>query len=130
MYKINIGIFTVVFCVFSASNWVQYIYAVSCVAAGIVYFVVCFDALKLRKAHPDWKRPYVAPGGNVLFIIGMLVSIWVVVASSLSLDFAGWMSLVLYMLVGVAIMVGMNIYRKAHPGECEVEVLTPDSAEK
>lgn len=52
MYKINIGIFTVVFCVFSASNWVQYIYAVSCVAAGIVYFVVCFDALKLRKAHP------------------------------------------------------------------------------
>lgn len=126
--NIVVLIFTVIFCIFSASNWVQYIYAVSCVAAGIVYFVVCFDAYRLRKTHPEWKRPYVAPGGNILFIVGMIVSVWVVVASSLSLDFAGWMSLVLYMLVGVGIMVGMKLYRKAHPGECEVEVLTPDQA--
>lgn len=117
--------FSVFFCIFSASNWVQYIYAVSCIAAGLVYFIVCLDALLLRKKHPEWKRPYTAPGGTPLLIVGMVVSVWVVVASSLSLDFAGWMSLVAYMAVGVIAMVAMDSYRKKHPGEMDPIVLTP-----
>lgn len=120
--------FSVFFCVFSATNWVQYIYAVSCIAAGIVYLVVCYDCYKLRKTHPDWERPYKAPGGNAFLFLGMIVSVWVVIASSLSLDAAGWLSLVFYMAVGVAVMIGMDRYRKAHPGELEPKLLTPDNA--
>ena len=123
-------LFSIFFCIFSASNWVQYIYAVSCIAAGIVYFVVCLDTFLLRKKHPDWNRPYRAPGGNLLLFIGMAASVWVVVASSLSLDFAGWMSLVVYMAVGVILLVVMNVYRKNHPGEAEPKVLTPSDIGK
>ena len=117
--------FSVFFCVFSASNWVQYIYAVSCIAAGLVYFMVCLDALLLRKKHPEWKRPYTAPGGTPFLILGMVASVWVVIASSLSLDFTGWMSLVAYMAVGLIAMVGMDVYRKKNPGKLEPIVLTP-----
>lgn len=120
-------IFSVFFCVFSASNWVQYIYAVSCIAAGVVYLIVCYDTYKLRKDHPDWERPYRAPFGNWFLFLGMAVSIWVVIASSLSLDFAGWMSLVAYMLIGVAVMLFMEQYRKKHPGKLEPILLTPDN---
>ena len=119
--------FSVFFCIFSATNWVQYIYAVSCIAAGIVYFVVCLDALLLRKKHPEWKRPYTAPFGNAFLVLGMLVSVWVVVASSLSLDFAGWMSLVFYMAIGILVLVLMENYRKKNPGKLDPIVLTPEN---
>mgnify|MGYP000850973716 CR=1 FL=1 len=120
-------LFSVFFCIFSASNWVQYIYAVSCIAAGVVYLIVCYDTYKLRKDHPDWERPYRAPFGNWFLFLGMAVSVWVVIASSLSLDFAGWMSLVAYILVGVLVMVFMESYRKRHPGKLDPILLTPDS---
>lgn len=120
-------IFSVMFCVFSASNWVQYIYAVSCIAAGLVYFMVCLDTYILRRARPEWPRPYKAPFGNWFLFLGMVVSIWVVVASSLSLDLLGWVSLLVYMVVGVAVMLLMQYYRKKNPGKMEPIVLTPDN---
>jgi APA family basic amino acid/polyamine antiporter len=120
-------IFSVLFCLFSASDWVRYIYAVSCIAAGLVYLMVCYDTYKLRKQHPDWDRPYKAPFGNWFLFLGMGVSLWVVVASSLSLDFNGWMSLVAYMLVGVAVMFFMQRYRKNNPGKMDPILLTPDN---
>ncbi|MCD7769193.1 MAG: amino acid permease, partial [Oscillospiraceae bacterium] len=120
-------IFTIFFCIFSASNWVQYIYAVSCIAAGLVYFMVCLDALLLRRKHPEWDRPYKAPGGPVLMVIGMAVSIWVVIASSLSLDFAGWMSLVVYFAIGIIVLIAANVYRRKNPGKFEPIILTPDN---
>lgn len=123
-------LFSVFFCIFSASNWVQYIYAVSCIAAGLVYFMVCYDAYKLRKSHPEWPRPYKAPGGSAFLFFGMLVSIWVVIASSLSLDFAGWMSLVAYMAIGIIVLVLMESYRKKNPGKLEPIILTPDNIEE
>lgn len=125
--NIVVLLFSVFFCIFSATNWVQYIYAVSCIAAGLVYFMVCFDAYMLRKKHPDWKRPYKAPGGNAFLFLGMIVSIWVVIASSLSLDFAGWMSLVAYMAIGIVVLILMESYRKKNPGKLEPIILTPDS---
>lgn len=125
--NIVVLLFSVFFCIFSATNWVQYIYAVSCIAAGLVYFMVCFDAYMLRKKHPDWKRPYKAPGGNAFLFLGMIVSVWVVIASSLSLDFAGWMSLVAYMAIGIIVLILMENYRKKNPGKLEPIILTPDS---
>ena len=62
--------FSIFFCIFSGENWVQYIYAISCTAAGIVYLVSCIDVMVLRKKFPDWERPYRAPGGNLLMIMG------------------------------------------------------------
>lgn len=128
-YVANVAVlvFTVLFCLFSASNWVQYIYAVSCIAAGLVYMVVCYDTYKLRKTHPEWARPYRAPFGNWFLIAGMVVSVWVVVASSLTLAPMGWVSLLVYILVGVIIFEVMQSYRKSHPGKMDPIVLTPDN---
>lgn len=125
--NIVVLLFSVFFCFFSASNWVQYIYAVSCIAAGLVYFMVCFDAYRLRKLHPDWERPYRAPFGNWFLFVGMIVSVWVVIASSLSLDFAGWMSLVAYMAIGLVVLFLMEAYRKKNPGKLDPIILTPEN---
>lgn len=117
--------FSVFFCFFTGENWVQYIYAVSCIAAGIVYFVCCLDCMVLRKKHPEWERPYRAPGGDALFIIGMIISIWIIIGSSLELPLAGYVSLLIYFLIGVGLYLLMAYYRKMDPEAHKLITLTP-----
>lgn len=120
--------FAIFFCLFTGENWVQYVYAMSCIAAGLVYFACCVDVMVLRKKHPEWKRPYRAPAGNWLFIIGCLVSIWIIIGSSLELELGGYISLVIYLAIGLLLAIYMNYYRKKHPGN-EERVLTPADIE-
>lgn len=123
-------VFTIFFCIFSGDNWVQYIYAVSCIAAGIVYFMCCLDALVLRKKHPEWKRPYKVPFGNLMFLVGMAVSIWVIIGSCLELAIGGYVSLLIYCLLGVVLYIVMAQYRKKDPKEHQLITLTPEDINK
>lgn len=115
---------------FSGDNWVQYIYAVSSIAAGLVYFVCCLDALVLRKKHPEWKRPYKVPGGSIMFVLGMLISIWVIIGSCLELGAGGYVSLVIYCLLGVVMYMVMAQYRKKDPKAHALITLTPEDVDK
>lgn len=117
--------FSIFFCFFTGDNWVQYIYAVSCIAAGIVYFVCCLDAMILRKKYPNWERPYKAPGGNLLLIIGMIVSVWIIIGSCLELAVGGYISLIVYCLIGIALYIVMESYRKKDPINHKLITLTP-----
>ncbi len=119
-------LFTVFFCFFTGSNWVQYIYAVSCIAAGLVYFVCCLDAYQLRKKHPDWKRPYKVPCGNLVFILGMIVSVWIIIGSCLELSFAGYLSFAIYCAIGAALYIIFGHLRKASASDEQLKTLSPD----
>lgn len=122
--------FAVFFCFFTGENWVQYIYAVSCIAAGIVYAVCCLDCMVLRKKYPDWERPYRAPGGNALFIVGIIVGIWIIIGSSLELPLAGYVSLLIYFLVGVVLYLFMESHRRKDPETHKFITLTPADKNK
>lgn len=119
-------LFSVFFCLFTGDNWVQYIYAVSCIAAGLVYFICCLDAMVLRKKYPDWKRPYKAPGGDALFIAGMIISIWIIIGSSLELPFGGYVSLAIYSAIGLVLYLIMESTRKKNPEKDKLITLTPE----
>ena len=127
--NIIVLLFSVFFCFFSGDDWVQYIYAISCIAAGLVYFVSCLDALVLRKKHPEWHRPFKAPGGTLLFIIGMLISIWIIIGSCLELSLGGYVSLLIFIAVGLVLQFFMNSLRKNKP-DLTLKVLTPEDIEK
>ena len=118
-------LFSVFFILFTGTNWVQYIYAVSCIAAGIVYSLCCLNVIVLRRKHPDWERPYKAPGGEGLMIIGILVGIWIIIGSSLELDLNGYISLAVYFLIGIAIDFLMGAHR-ASTEEYKFIILTPE----
>ena len=118
--------FSIFFCLFSGDNWVQYIYSVSCVAAGLVYFVCCLDALVLRKKHPEWERPYKTPCGTLLFILGMIISVWIIIGSCLELPIGGYISLGVYFVIGIAIYWIMSLRRKKNPEGNKLVTLTPE----
>ncbi|NLL36659.1 MAG: APC family permease [Fretibacterium sp.] len=122
-------LFALFFCFFTGDNWVQYIYAVSCIAAGLVYFIVCLDAMALRKKHPEWNRPYVAPGGSKTFVMGLFISVWIVIGSCLELPWGGYVSLGIYALIGVGIYILMAILRRMQPEKYALIMLTPEDAD-
>lgn len=117
--------FSVFFCLFSGDDWVQYIYAISCIAAGLVYFISCLDAIVLRRKHPEWNRPFKAPGGNVVFALGMIISVWIIIGSCLELSLGGYISLAIFLAVGIILQIVMNKLRG--PGkDMELRTLTPE----
>ncbi len=124
--NIAVLIFSIFFCFFTGDNWVQYIYAVSCIAAGLVYFICCLDAYVLRDKYPEWERPYIAPGGKVLFVLGMIVSVWIIIGSCLELPIGGYISLAIYAVIGFVIYYIMESYRKKNPEKFKLVILTPE----
>ncbi len=125
-------IFTIFFCIFtgeSGDGWVNYVYTMSNVAAGFVYLMCCLDALVLRKKYPNWTRPYKVPCATLMFILGMLISAWVIVGSCMMMDMNALISLIIYCVAGVALYAGMAIYRKIKPEGNQLKTFTPDDAE-
>ncbi|PIE55533.1 MAG: amino acid transporter [Dethiosulfovibrio peptidovorans] len=126
--NVIVYLFSVFFCLFTGENWVQYIYAISCIAAGIVYFIACMDVMRLRRIHPEWPRPFRAPGGTILFVIGLIISIWIIAGSCMELDAGGYLSLVIFFAVGYVIYMVSNHYRRTQ--NLELVTLTPDDIDK
>lgn len=118
-----VGVF---FSVFTSTNWVQYIYSLSVVAAGAVYFMVCLSAYLLRNKHPEWERSYRAPAGKVMFVIGMLVSAAIAVVGVTLLPANAWPPIIVYALVGALIPMGMKYYRMRVDSDYHPIVLSPD----
>lgn len=127
--NIVVYIFTILFCFFSGSNWVQYIYAISSIAAGVVYFVSCVNVIKLRKKHPEWERPFKAPGGVPMMIAGMIISVWIILGASLELDKGGYISLLAFIVVGFIVYFINKSYRKSDPNKQPI-TLTPEDIDK
>ena len=119
-------LFTAFFCIFTAhsdSSWVSFVYAMSNVAAGFVYFMCCLSGFVLRKKHPEWNRPYKMPCAVLFSIIGMLISLWVIVGSAMMMDLGGWIAFIIFCAVGVALYIGMSVYRKKKG--IELKTFTP-----
>jgi len=117
--------FGVFFAIFTNTNWVQYVYSLSVVAAGITYFLVCLSAYILRDKHPEWDRPYRAFGGKGMFMLGMIVSAAITIIGMTLLPANAWPPIIIYIIIGAALPVGMKYYRQKHPGDYEPVVLTP-----
>ena len=122
--NVVVYMFSLFFCFFSGDNWVQYIYAISSIAAGVVYFISCLDVVRLRRLHPEWKRPFRAPGGLPMFLVGMGISIWLVIGACMELDAGGYLSLLLFFGLGVVVFWVADSYRRKQGRE--LTALTPE----
>ena len=118
--------FGVFFAIFTSTNWVQYIYSLSVVAAGVVYFLVCLSAYLLRGRQPEAKRPYRSPAGRPMFVIGMLISAAITVVGVTLLPAGAWLPIIIYIVIGALVPVGMKYYRERVDSTYEPVLLPPD----
>jgi len=110
--NIIVLLLSLMFVAFTPVEWVQYVYAISCVAAGILYLVMMVDWLVLRKKDPT-PREYRAPGGILSFVVGLLMSLWITIGSALTMPTEGWYSFGIFVILGVVVWLIGYRYQKA-----------------
>lgn len=122
-----VGILSVYFTVFAPEAWVNYIYVIYGVAAGIVYLFVATSFLKLRKTHPEWERPYKAKAGTLMGIIGIAFCFWVIFTNVKAMGMAEWAVLIIYCVVGIGFWAFAKAKQKSDPENWAPVVINPDT---
>ena len=122
--------FGIFFAAFTSTNWVQYTYSLSVVAAGAVYFLGCLSAYRLRSKRPDWERSFRAPVGKPMFVLGMLVSAAITIVGVTLLPANAWPPIIAYIIIGALVPLAMRIYRARVDEDYTPLVLGPDDVGK
>lgn len=125
-----VGILSVYFTVFAPEAWVNYIYVIYGVAAGAVYLMVTLSFLRIRKTHPEWERPYKAPAGAILGIIGIVFCIWILWTNGTAMGAAEWIVLAIYAAAGLILWGYAKAMQKKNPIDWAPVVLNPDTVTK
>ncbi|MDK7741562.1 APC family permease [Helcobacillus massiliensis] len=125
--NILVLIFSVFFALFSGTNWIQYMYTLSILAAGVVYLLVCLSAIILRVRHPEWERPFKMPAGILVYSLGVIISLIIVAIGVTELPAEAVFPITVYILLGLAIPLGMKWYRAKNADWTPV-ILSPSDA--
>ncbi len=125
-----VGILSIYFTVFAPDAWVDYIYTIYGVAAGLVYLLVTVSFLRLRKTHPDWERPYKLKGGMFWGVFGVLFCIWVIYTNALAMNTGAWAVLAIYAVLGVILWGYAKFKQKQDPERWAPVVISPDTVDR
>lgn len=125
-----VGILSIYFTVFAPEAWVNYIYTIYGVTAGLVYLLVTISFLRLRKTHPEWDRPYKLRGGALWGVFGVCFCVWVIYTNALAMNLGAWVVLAVYAALGV-IFWGYAKYRqRSDPERWAPVVISPDTVDR
>ncbi len=126
--NIVVGLLSLYFMVFAPEDWLNYVYAFYGLVAGLLYLLVVLSFMKLRKTRPQWERPYQAPAGMVLTVIGVIFCLWVIWTNGNAMDGASWMIFLIYLVAGVLVWGYAMLQQKKNPKDWAPVVINPDTA--
>ncbi len=121
--------------VFSGTSWISTLFIIMGITIAIVYVGACLSFIQLRRIHPEWKRPFKAPGGILMGILGLVGSGFCVAATAYALTpvaagggnlseslggWDGWILTIGYMIFGVVVYFLMQSYRKSRKLETKL----------
>jgi len=120
--NIVVLVISLFFVLWTPEAWVQYTYAVSCVAAGILYLILMIDFWVLRQKFPNREREYKTPQPLLSFIVGSLMSVWITIGSLLTMPSAGYYSFAIFVLAGVIIWLIGRKYQREGKWQSELKL--------
>ena len=95
------------------TDWIQTLFVLMGIAISIVYFGAMLSYIRLRMKYPDWKRPYKAPGGIIMGVLGLFGSGFCVYWSAFGMTMTGWYLFLSYIAIGVVAYIFMRYYRNS-----------------
>ncbi|MDD1776267.1 MAG: APC family permease [Candidatus Methanomethylicus sp.] len=95
------------------TDWIQTLFVLMGIAISIVYFGAMLAYIRLRMKYPDWKRPYKAPGGIIMGILGLIGSGFCVYWSAFGMTPTGWTLFLSYIAIGVFAYIYLYFTRKS-----------------
>jgi len=97
----------------SGTAWIQTLFVIMGLGIASVYLGATLSFLKLRISHPEWKRPYKAPAGYVVGVLGVFASIFCIYWSAVAMTLEGWYLTIGYLIFGAILYVYvLNIRRR------------------
>ena len=128
--NLAVGALSIYFTVFAPESWINYIYSIYGVTAGLVYFMVAVSFMILRKKQPNWERPFKAKAGTFMGIVSILFTVYIIYTCAAAMSFSSWMVLLLYFAVGLGFWVFAKAKQKSDPENWTARILTPADKEK
>lgn len=95
-------------------------------ACAICYAMTSISAILLDLRHPEWERPYRAPGGIAMKIASLVISLTVAVFCCIGIGRETWMGFLGYMGVGLVLWVAMLVRWRTKSTDTTVWMRTPD----
>ncbi|NLC11875.1 MAG: APC family permease [Firmicutes bacterium] len=123
--NIVVAVFSIFFTVLAPIAWVEYIYTIYALIAGVVYLMVALSFVILRRTKPEWERPYKVPYAPLLGAIAVIFPIWVITASLSEIDPRSLAIIGSYFAVGIVIYIYVKVMQKKYPEEWAPYILTP-----
>ncbi|MFC4805042.1 APC family permease [Filifactor villosus] len=125
--NILVGVASVYFTVFAPETWVNYIYTIYGIAAGLVYLMVVLSFLKLRKKQPNWERPFYVKHANIVATVGVLFCVWVLIASVMAMEIGAWFTLLGYAVIGIGFWLYARYKQKSEPDAWKPVIINPEN---
>jgi APA family basic amino acid/polyamine antiporter len=67
-------IIVIVFIAISGTRWLESLFTLMAIGVSIAYLLSSMAFIQLRNKHPEWKRPWMAPGGKLMGYLAVLCS--------------------------------------------------------
>ncbi|MDE5640422.1 MAG: amino acid permease, partial [Bifidobacterium castoris] len=94
-------------------------------ACAICYAMSSISAILLDVRHPEWERPYHAPGGMAMKIASLIISLTVAVFCCIGIGVQTWVGFAGYMGVGVVLWCTMLAKWRVKGKDSTVWMRTP-----
>jgi APA family basic amino acid/polyamine antiporter len=122
--NILVLVISIVFLLVSnATTYLAGFYSIMALGCSTAYFMTMYSAIRLAARHPEWERPYVLKGGQPFRVFALIIAGCIVGLCTVGLGRDAWITLAIYLLIGVLLYGWMSISR--WPKE-KVWMMTPD----
>ena len=89
--------------------------------------MVTISFFKLRKTKPHWERPCKTKFGGLLGSISILFTVYVIYSSFAAMDTGAWITLGIYILIGVPFWYYAKSKQKSDPDNWAPVIISPDN---
>lgn len=123
----NLAIFIIViiFIGLSGTRWLELLFTLMAIGVGLCYTISSISFIKLRSKHPEWKRPWTAPGGVAMGYLAVICSLVMVYYTFKYFDATLWMLFGVYFIVlGGPVWLYLRYRRKQSPEQYVINVPT------
>ncbi len=125
--KANLAILLIVFVfiAISGTRWLESLFTLMAIGVAICYIVSCLSFIRLRNKHPEWQRPWTAPGGKAMGVIAVICGAVMAFYTFKYFDLTLWVMFVIYFGgLGVPIWAYLRYERKKYPDQYVIDVPT------
>jgi amino acid transporter len=125
--KANLAILLIVFVfiVISGTRWLESLFTLMAIGVAICYIVSCLSFIRLRNKHPEWQRPWKAPGGIAMGVIAVICGLVMAYYTFKFFDSTLWTLFVIYFVVlGGPVWAFLRHERKKSPDQYVINVPT------